>query len=159
TEYQLVDIFTKALPEDRLKYLVRRIDQIKCKQYVSVQDINHDQLKNTTKRLKESLDIQEPTTTLKAETGSIHMLSIFTKTKIELTLEQSQQGVSNDVLVSIEGAEELKINVWIKTKIELTLEQSQQGVSNDVLSSIEGVEELKRNVWINGENKAALHYN
>ncbi|GJV52394.1 hypothetical protein Tco_1448135 [Tanacetum coccineum] len=29
-------------------------------------------------------------------------------TKIELTLEQSQQGVSNDVLVSIEGVEELK---------------------------------------------------
>nr|GEW16142.1 hypothetical protein [Tanacetum cinerariifolium] len=31
-------------------------------------------------------------------------------TKIELTLEQSQQGVSNDVLVSIEGVEELKRN-------------------------------------------------
>ncbi|GJX15028.1 hypothetical protein Tco_0206786 [Tanacetum coccineum] len=29
-------------------------------------------------------------------------------TKIELTLEQSQQGVSNDVLVSIEGVEEIK---------------------------------------------------
>nr|GEV24384.1 hypothetical protein [Tanacetum cinerariifolium] len=37
-------------------------------------------------------------------------------TKIELTLEQSQQGVSNDVLVSIEGVEELKTNVWIKVK-------------------------------------------
>ncbi|GJY94978.1 reverse transcriptase domain-containing protein [Tanacetum coccineum] len=35
-------------------------------------------------------------------------------TKIELTLEQSQQGVSNDVLVRIEGVEELKRNVWIK---------------------------------------------
>ncbi|GJS24107.1 hypothetical protein Tco_0452739 [Tanacetum coccineum] len=35
-------------------------------------------------------------------------------TKNELTLEQSQQGVSNDVLVSIEGVEELKRNVWIK---------------------------------------------
>nr|GEX71063.1 retrovirus-related Pol polyprotein from transposon TNT 1-94 [Tanacetum cinerariifolium] len=35
-------------------------------------------------------------------------------TKIELTLEQSQQGVSNDILVSIEGVEELKINEWIK---------------------------------------------
>nr|GEY34822.1 Gag-Pol polyprotein [Tanacetum cinerariifolium] len=32
-------------------------------------------------------------------------------TKIELTLEQSQQGVSNDVLVSTEGIEELKRNV------------------------------------------------
>nr|GEZ48932.1 putative hydrolase/acyltransferase [Tanacetum cinerariifolium] len=35
-------------------------------------------------------------------------------TKIELTLEQSQQGVSNDVLVSIEAVEKLKRNVWIK---------------------------------------------
>ncbi|GJU03288.1 retrovirus-related pol polyprotein from transposon TNT 1-94 [Tanacetum coccineum] len=35
-------------------------------------------------------------------------------TKTELTLEQSQQGVNNDVLVSIEGVEELKRNVWIK---------------------------------------------
>ncbi|GJS08314.1 hypothetical protein Tco_0365110 [Tanacetum coccineum] len=35
-------------------------------------------------------------------------------TKVELTLEQSQQGVSNDVLESIEGVEELKRNVWIK---------------------------------------------
>nr|GEW20303.1 Gag-Pol polyprotein [Tanacetum cinerariifolium] len=35
-------------------------------------------------------------------------------TKIELTLEQSQQGVSNDILVSIEGVEKLKRNVWIK---------------------------------------------
>nr|GEU58089.1 integrase, catalytic region, zinc finger, CCHC-type, peptidase aspartic, catalytic [Tanacetum cinerariifolium] len=35
-------------------------------------------------------------------------------TKIELTLEQSQQSVSNDVLVSIEEVEELKRNVWIK---------------------------------------------
>ncbi|GKD04835.1 hypothetical protein Tco_1179809, partial [Tanacetum coccineum] len=35
-------------------------------------------------------------------------------TKIELILEQSQQGVSDDVLVSIEGVEELKRNVWIK---------------------------------------------
>ncbi|GJZ41384.1 hypothetical protein Tco_0588270 [Tanacetum coccineum] len=31
--------------------------------------------------------------------------------KIDLTLEQSQQGVSNDVLVSIEGVEELKRNM------------------------------------------------
>ncbi|GKB85630.1 hypothetical protein Tco_0957902 [Tanacetum coccineum] len=35
-------------------------------------------------------------------------------TKIELTLEQSQQCVSNDVLVSIEGVEEVKRNVRIK---------------------------------------------
>ncbi|GJS49521.1 hypothetical protein Tco_0599642 [Tanacetum coccineum] len=43
-----------------------------------------------------------------------HITMLRMPTKIELTLEQSQQGVSNDVLVSIEGVEELKRNVWIK---------------------------------------------
>ncbi|GJU30785.1 hypothetical protein Tco_1174374 [Tanacetum coccineum] len=34
--------------------------------------------------------------------------------KIELTLEQSQQVVSNDVLVSIEGVEDMKKKLWLK---------------------------------------------
>ncbi|GJT16343.1 retrovirus-related pol polyprotein from transposon TNT 1-94 [Tanacetum coccineum] len=75
TEYQLADMFTKALSEDRFQYLVRRIG-MRCLTPVE-------------------LEGRMPT-------------------KIELTLEQSQQGVSNDVLVSIEGVEELKRNVWIK---------------------------------------------
>nr|GEU97059.1 retrotransposon protein, putative, unclassified [Tanacetum cinerariifolium] len=77
TEYQLADMFTKALPDDRFKYLVRRI----------VLRYDGDE----------------------CDKGRM-------PTKIELTLltlEQSQQGVSNDVLVSIKGVEELKINVWI----------------------------------------------
>nr|GEW64504.1 uncharacterized mitochondrial protein AtMg00810-like [Tanacetum cinerariifolium] len=61
TEYQLADMFTKALPKDRFKYLVWRIvlryDRDEC------------------------------------DKGRM-------PTKIELTLEQSQQGVSNDVLSS-----------------------------------------------------------
>ncbi|GJS52776.1 retrovirus-related pol polyprotein from transposon TNT 1-94 [Tanacetum coccineum] len=57
TEYQLADLFTKALSEDRYG--------------IGEESVN----------------------------GKM-------RTKIELTLEQSQQGVSNDVLVSIEGVEE-----------------------------------------------------
>nr|GEY23121.1 hypothetical protein [Tanacetum cinerariifolium] len=59
TEYQLADMFTKALPEDRFKYLVRRI----------VLRYDGDE----------------------CDKGRM-------PTKIKLTLEQSQQGVSNDVL-------------------------------------------------------------
>nr|GEX32770.1 hypothetical protein [Tanacetum cinerariifolium] len=59
TEYQLTDMFTKALPEDRFKYLVREI----------VLRYDGDE----------------------CDKGRM-------PTKIELTLEQSQQGVSNDVL-------------------------------------------------------------
>ncbi|GJV61105.1 hypothetical protein Tco_1467205 [Tanacetum coccineum] len=40
--------------------------------------------------------------------------------EIELTLEQSQQGVSTDVLVSIEGVEELKRNVMDKRSYALS---------------------------------------
>nr|GEV71940.1 hypothetical protein [Tanacetum cinerariifolium] len=87
TKYQLVDMFTKALPGDRFKYLVRRIG-MRCLTPSELEVL-----------AKESA------------------LDIFIKhrlTKIELTLEQSQQGVSTDVLVSIEGVKELKRNVWIK---------------------------------------------
>ncbi|GJS61273.1 hypothetical protein Tco_0656057 [Tanacetum coccineum] len=59
TEYQLADLFTKALSEDRFKYLVRRLG-MSC--------LTPDELEGRM------------------------------PTKIELTLEQSQQGVSNDVL-------------------------------------------------------------
>nr|GEW82407.1 hypothetical protein [Tanacetum cinerariifolium] len=74
-EYQLADMFTKALPEDRFRYIVRRIG-MRC-------------------LTPAELEGRMPN-------------------KIELTLKQSQQGASNDVLVSIEGVEELKRNVWIK---------------------------------------------
>nr|GEU64844.1 hypothetical protein [Tanacetum cinerariifolium] len=40
-------------------------------------------------------------------------------TKIELTLEQSQQGVINDVLVSIEGVEEVKRNTCVIFELSL----------------------------------------
>nr|GEZ60567.1 retrovirus-related Pol polyprotein from transposon TNT 1-94 [Tanacetum cinerariifolium] len=75
TEYQLANMFTKTLPEDMFKYLVRRIG-MRCLTPAELEGIM--------------------------------------PTKSELTLEQSQQGVSNDVLVSIEAVEELKRNVWIK---------------------------------------------
>ncbi|GKA07794.1 retrovirus-related pol polyprotein from transposon TNT 1-94 [Tanacetum coccineum] len=63
TEYQLAGLFTKALPEDRFKYLVRRLG-MRC--------LTPEELENEYK-------------------GRM-------PTKIELTLEQSQQGVSDDVL-------------------------------------------------------------
>nr|GEY70024.1 hypothetical protein [Tanacetum cinerariifolium] len=44
-------------------------------------------------------------------------------TKIELTLEQSQQGVSNDVLISIKGFEELKRNEEVAETMAETMEQ------------------------------------
>nr|GEW81047.1 copia protein [Tanacetum cinerariifolium] len=95
-KYQLADLFTKALPEERFKYLIRRLV--------------HNSVPNV---LGECM-IQ---CAYSANRGEV----FYHKTKIELALEQSQQGVSNDVLVSIEGVEELKRNVWIKGENEAAL--------------------------------------
>ncbi|GJS02470.1 retrovirus-related pol polyprotein from transposon TNT 1-94 [Tanacetum coccineum] len=99
TEYQLADMFTKALPEERFQYLVRRIG-MRC-------------------LTPADLEGRMPT-------------------KIELTLEQSQQGVSNDVLVNIEGVEELKRNVWIKglKKEALHTTKAETGTFRVILFSI-----------------------
>nr|GEV53315.1 putative reverse transcriptase domain-containing protein [Tanacetum cinerariifolium] len=74
TKYQLADMFTKALPEDRFKYLVRRIEPEGSTQRHSIDRI-------AVLRYDED----------ECDKGKI-------PTKIELTLEQSQQCVSNDVL-------------------------------------------------------------
>nr|GEV53360.1 hypothetical protein [Tanacetum cinerariifolium] len=55
-------------------------------------------------------------------------------TKIELTLEQLQQGVSNDVLVRIKGVKELKRNAWIKgEKNTASLHLRQKPVKMEIL--------------------------
>nr|GEZ55404.1 ribonuclease H [Tanacetum cinerariifolium] len=82
TEYQLADMFTKALPEDRFKYLVRRI----------VLRYDGDD----------------------CDKGKM-------PTKIELTLEQSQQGVSNDVLVNMDNS-----NITMEEYIRLEEEKARR---------------------------------
>nr|GEV51157.1 copia protein [Tanacetum cinerariifolium] len=101
TGYQLADMFTKALPEDRFKYLVRRIG-MRC--------LTPAELKNWRDIPKDTLSLEIAVLRYDGDECDKGIMP----TKIELTLEQSQQGVSNDVLVSIEGVEELKRNVWIK---------------------------------------------
>ncbi|GJR99087.1 retrovirus-related pol polyprotein from transposon TNT 1-94 [Tanacetum coccineum] len=73
TKYQLADMFTKSLSEDRFQYLVRRIG-MRC--------LTPAELEIATQTRNDKGRMQ---------------------TKIELTLEQSQQGVSNDVLNSKHG--------------------------------------------------------
>nr|GEV62459.1 hypothetical protein [Tanacetum cinerariifolium] len=73
TEYQLVDMFTKALPEDRFKYLVRRIG-VSNDVLISIEGVEELKRNVWIKGVK-----KESLPTLKAETWSIHMLSAFTK--------------------------------------------------------------------------------
>ncbi|GJS45625.1 hypothetical protein Tco_0595746 [Tanacetum coccineum] len=51
---------------------------------------------------------------LRYDTKGVKVRKGKMQTKTELALEQTHQGVSNEVLVSIEGVEELKRNVKIK---------------------------------------------
>nr|GEX18237.1 integrase, catalytic region, zinc finger, CCHC-type, peptidase aspartic, catalytic [Tanacetum cinerariifolium] len=102
TEYQLAHMFTKALPDDRFKYLVRRIGmrcltpaelEVLAKEVILglelfLHDIQSFELKN-----KDSVRIILRYDGDECDKGIM-------QTKIELTLEQSQQGVSNDALPS-----------------------------------------------------------
>ncbi|GJR73664.1 retrovirus-related pol polyprotein from transposon TNT 1-94 [Tanacetum coccineum] len=81
TEYQLAYMFTKALPEDRFQYLVRRIG-MRCLTPAELEVLAN-----------ESACYILQTSTMNEYNGIMPI-------KIELTLEQSQQGVSNDVLDS-----------------------------------------------------------
>nr|GEY00077.1 putative reverse transcriptase domain-containing protein [Tanacetum cinerariifolium] len=65
-------------------------------------------------------------------------------TKIDLTLEQSQQGVSNDVLVSIEGVEELK---KILSITEIKIDDKLYFVEEHVEIMDKEVKKIKRS-WI-----------
>ncbi|GJY07708.1 retrovirus-related pol polyprotein from transposon TNT 1-94 [Tanacetum coccineum] len=48
------------------------------------------------------------------EKGIVELFFVGTEYQLKLSPEQSQHGGSDDILVSIEGVEELKRNVWIK---------------------------------------------
>nr|GEY22745.1 hypothetical protein [Tanacetum cinerariifolium] len=85
-----------ALPEDMFKYLVKRIG-MSCLTPAELEFLDTPSLEIEVLRYNGD----------ECDKGIM-------PTKIELTLEQSQQGASNDILVSIEGVEELKRNIWIK---------------------------------------------
>ncbi|GJW27849.1 nucleic acid-binding, OB-fold protein [Tanacetum coccineum] len=67
------------------------------------------------------------------------------RTKTELTLEQTQQGVSDEVLVSIEGVEELKRKVKIK------------GEKNEALLTLSEKNDKEKRQYINLSQKQ-LHF-
>nr|GEV59372.1 hypothetical protein [Tanacetum cinerariifolium] len=107
-EYQLANMFTKALFEDRFKYLVRRLEEVIRWLRLGISPMIQPKPEGSTQG-HSIVRNNSPYVRLEMNEYKGRMA-----TKIELTLEQSQQGVSNDVLVSIEGVEELKRNVWIK---------------------------------------------
>nr|GEW96833.1 retrotransposon protein, putative, unclassified [Tanacetum cinerariifolium] len=110
TEYQLANMFTKALPKDRF---------------------DGDECDKGRMPTKIELTLEQSQQVLRYA-GDECDKGIM-PTKIGLTLEQSQQGVSNDVLANIRYDGDECDKGRMPTKIELTLEQSQQGVSNDVM--------------------------
>nr|GEU83149.1 hypothetical protein [Tanacetum cinerariifolium] len=119
TKYQLADMFTKALPEDRFKYLVRRIvlryDGDEC-----------DKGKMPTKiELTLEQSQQGVSNDILAEIGSIHMLSVFTKVnsvKMEILLEPT----SNKLLVGLPQAPVLQQGIHESPQVEGTAPVQQE---------------------------------
>ncbi|GJT61168.1 hypothetical protein Tco_1004701 [Tanacetum coccineum] len=90
TDYQLADLFTKALLVDRFNYLVRRLGM---RSFQNWRDLPRD----TSVDRVEVLGMIE-------KRSKVRMGIMPTET--ELALEQSQQGASYEVSVSIEWVEE-----------------------------------------------------
>ncbi|GJZ03780.1 copia protein [Tanacetum coccineum] len=92
-DYQLADLFTKALPVDRFNYLVR---------HLGMRSLSPQELKHLAKSRQNRRDIPRNT-----PLDRVEVLGIIEKrskvrmrimpTETELTLEQSQQGVSYEV--------------------------------------------------------------
>ncbi|GJS64010.1 retrovirus-related pol polyprotein from transposon TNT 1-94 [Tanacetum coccineum] len=102
TDYQLADLFTKALPMDRFNYLVCRL---------GMRTLSPQELERLAKSRQNRRDL--PRNTLLDRVEVLGMIEKRSKermgimpTEVELALEQSQQGVSYEVSVSIEGVEE-----------------------------------------------------
>ncbi|GJT99414.1 retrovirus-related pol polyprotein from transposon TNT 1-94 [Tanacetum coccineum] len=102
TDYQLADLFTKALPVDRFNYLLRRL---------GMRSLSPQELEPLAKSHQNWRDL--PRNTLLDRVEVLGMIKKRSKvrmgimpTETELALEQSQQGVSYEVSVSIEGVEE-----------------------------------------------------
>ncbi|GJT91856.1 hypothetical protein Tco_1080701 [Tanacetum coccineum] len=71
------------------------------------------------------------------------------RTKTELTLEQTHQGVSDELLVSIEGVEEYKRKVKIKgEKKEALLTPRQKSVTMKILPELTSKKLCGRELWV-----------
>ncbi|GJS59904.1 retrovirus-related pol polyprotein from transposon TNT 1-94 [Tanacetum coccineum] len=134
TEYQLVDIFTKPLPKERVNFLIEKL---------GMRNIFSETLKTSDRGR-----------------GRVKVVRIRYSFPQSC---QNWRDLRKDIpLVSVEVYRyDIK---WSKsenkgkvpTEMEIVLEQTQQGTSHEVSVSTEGVEELKRKVKIKGEKKEAL---
>ncbi|GJY39874.1 retrovirus-related pol polyprotein from transposon TNT 1-94 [Tanacetum coccineum] len=102
TDYQLADLFTKALLVDRFNYFACRL---------GMRSLSPRELDRLAKSHQNQRDLPRNTPLDRVEVPSMiekrsKVVMGIMPTKTELALEQSQQGVSYEVSVSIEGVEE-----------------------------------------------------
>nr|GEU35886.1 hypothetical protein [Tanacetum cinerariifolium] len=107
TEYQLADIFTKALGRERVEFLINKL---------GMRSFTSETLKQLADEVKEGVALLNLSGGLFQSHGGRDISSLvrIVPTKMELVLEQTQQGASYEVSVSAEGVEELKRKVKIK---------------------------------------------
>nr|GEW42942.1 hypothetical protein [Tanacetum cinerariifolium] len=116
TDYQLDDLFTKALPADRFNYVVHRL---------GMRSLFPQELERLAKSHQSQGDLPRNTTLDRVEViGMIEKKELcenkgIVPTEMELVLEQTQQGSSHKVLVSTEGVEELKRIVAVHSSLRV----------------------------------------
>ncbi|GKB15997.1 integrase, catalytic region, zinc finger, CCHC-type containing protein [Tanacetum coccineum] len=113
TEYQLADIFTKALGRERIEFLINKLGM---RSFTSeTLKLLADEAEEYQNRRDLPRDILlDSVVVLRYEKRSKSENKGKVPTEMELVLEQTQQGTSYEVSVSAEGVEELKRKVKIK---------------------------------------------
>ncbi|GJU27832.1 retrovirus-related pol polyprotein from transposon TNT 1-94 [Tanacetum coccineum] len=135
TDYQLADLFTKALPVDRFNYLVRRL---------GMRSLSPKELERLAKSHQNQRDLPRNTPLDRVEVlGMIEKRSTVRKgivpTKMELVLEETQQGKANVVVDAMSR----------KTRHHALLVKSlQMAITTDFYEHIKTVQ---HEAWENGD--------
>ncbi|GJZ84830.1 hypothetical protein Tco_0650169, partial [Tanacetum coccineum] len=132
TEYQLADIFTKALGRERIEFLINKLGMRSFTSETLKQLADEAEEYQNRRDLPRDIPL-DSVVVLRYEKRSKSENKGKVPTKMELVLEQTQQGTSYEVSVSAEGVEELKRKVKIKGEKKealLTLRQKPEHQSD-----------------------------
>ncbi|GKA09295.1 integrase, catalytic region, zinc finger, CCHC-type containing protein [Tanacetum coccineum] len=113
TDYQLADIFTKALGRERIQFLINKLGMRSFMPETLKQMADEAEEYQNWKDLPRDIPL-DSVVVFRYEKRSKSKNKGKVSTEMELALEQTQQGTSYEVSVSTEGVKELKRKVKIK---------------------------------------------
>ncbi|GJV22238.1 hypothetical protein Tco_1371258 [Tanacetum coccineum] len=163
TEYQLADMFTKALPEDRTFRVM--LFSIHSDEWKSFQCQHQTTLRLLDAACTSALNLLKKGLLVRGKLRQLPNEDYRNGLQIadmdRMTFQNRRDlprdiPLDSEVVLRYEKGVKVRIMKKVSTEMELVLEQTQQGTSYEVSLSAEGVKELKRKVKIKGEKKEAL---